>query len=50
MEQIAETLGQTILLAGHYGSGKTNIAMNLAVLLRRAGRRVTVIDLDIRCV
>ncbi len=47
MEQIAETLGQTILLAGHYGSGKTNIAMNLAVLLRRAGRRVTVIDLDI---
>ncbi len=38
MDQIAETLGQTILLAGHYGSGKTNIAMNLAVLLRRGGQ------------
>ncbi len=47
MGNLAETLGQTILLAGHYGSGKTNIALNLAVLLRRAGRDVTVIDLDI---
>lgn len=47
MGNLAETLGRTILLAGHYGSGKTNIALNLAVFLRRAGRNVTVIDLDI---
>lgn len=47
MRNLSEALGHTILLAGHYGSGKTNIAMNLAVLLRLAGRRVTVIDLDI---
>ena len=47
MGNLAETIGQTILLAGHYGSGKTNIALNLAVSLRQAGRTVTVIDLDI---
>lgn len=47
MRNLTEAFGQTILLAGHYGSGKTNIAMNLAILLRLAGRRVTVIDLDI---
>ena len=35
------------LFAGHYGSGKTNIALNYARLLRRAGESVTVADLDI---
>ena len=35
------------LFAGHYGSGKTNIALNYARLLRRAGDDVTVADLDI---
>ena len=35
------------LFAGHYGSGKTNIAVNYALLLAREGRRTAVADLDI---
>lgn len=35
------------LLAGHYGSGKTNIAVNWAKYLRDEGKRVSVADLDI---
>ena len=35
------------LFAGHYGSGKTNLALNYALWLRRLGLRVTVADLDI---
>lgn len=36
-----------ILLCGHYGSGKTNVAVNLALELRRRYDRVAVADLDI---
>lgn len=35
------------LFAGHYGSGKTNIAVNYAFWLRKMGKNVTVADLDI---
>ena len=35
------------LLAGHYGSGKTNIAVNWAKHLREDGEKVCVADLDI---
>ncbi len=35
------------LFAGHYGSGKTNIALNYALWLRRQGLKVTAADLDI---
>lgn len=35
------------IITGHYGSGKTNLAVNLALDARKQGRRVTVIDLDI---
>jgi len=35
------------LFAGHYGSGKTNIALNYARHLHRAGHAVTIADLDI---
>ena len=35
------------LFAGHYGSGKTNIAVNYALLLAREGHRVCIGDLDI---
>ncbi len=35
------------LFAGHYGSGKTNIAVNYAFALKNAGRDVLIADLDI---
>ena len=35
------------LFAGHYGSGKTNIAVNYAMLLAREGKKVVIADLDI---
>ena len=35
------------LFAGHYGSGKTNIAVNYALHLARKGEKVCIADLDI---
>ena len=35
------------LFAGHYGSGKTNIAVNYALTLKREGKPVVIADLDI---
>ena len=35
------------LFAGHYGSGKTNIAVNYALQLAREGKAVCIADLDI---
>ncbi|MEG1687623.1 MAG: hypothetical protein RR022_01340 [Angelakisella sp.] len=36
-----------IILCGHYGSGKTNLSVNLALLQAQQGRQVSVCDLDI---
>ncbi len=35
------------LFAGHYGSGKTNIAVNYALHLAKEGKKVCIADLDI---
>lgn len=35
------------LLCGHYGSGKTNVAVNMALSLRKQRERVAIADLDI---
>ena len=35
------------LFAGHYGSGKTNIAVNYAIALAKEGKQVVIGDLDI---
>jgi hypothetical protein len=35
------------LFAGHYGSGKTNIAVNYAIKLAKEGKAVCIADLDI---
>lgn len=36
-----------IVIVGHYGSGKTEVAQSLAVSLRRSGEPVTIVDLDL---
>ncbi len=35
------------ILAGHYGSGKTNVAVNLALKIKQDGYNVKIADLDI---
>ena len=35
------------LFAGHYGSGKTNIAVNYALHLKESGKEVIIAYLDI---
>ena len=35
------------VFAGHYGSGKTNVAVNYALMLREKGMEVSITDLDI---
>ena len=38
---------QIVVITGNYGSGKTEVAVNWALWLNRAGLRVTIADLDI---
>lgn len=42
-----ECLSPCTVICGHYGSGKTNLTVNLALMAARAGEAVTVIDMDI---
>jgi len=42
-----ETLKPLTVVTGHYGVGKTNVVINLALDLKKAGHAVTVVDLDI---
>lgn len=35
------------IICGHYGTGKTNFSVNLAVDAANAGKKVTLIDLDV---
>jgi len=35
------------VFAGHYGSGKTNVAVNFALKLKELGKKVVIYDLDI---
>ena len=35
------------IVCGHYGSGKTNLAVNLALALAKAGEKTVLVDLDI---
>lgn len=36
-----------IVITGHYGCGKTNVAVNIALKLAKEEKKVTVVDLDI---
>ena len=38
---------QINIITGHYGSGKTNLAVNMALDHAKKGERVTIVDLDI---
>ncbi len=40
-------LTKTIIVTGHYGSGKTNLAVNLALDLKKQGKKVVLVDMDI---
>lgn len=35
------------IFSGHFGSGKTEVALNFAVKQRKKGRKVTIVDFDI---
>lgn len=38
---------QNIVVTGHYGSGKTNLSLNLAMAFRERGEEVALADLDV---
>ena len=46
-EWLIENLRPLTIVVGHYGSGKTNFTMNVALDAAKSGRFVTVIDMDI---
>ena len=43
----ASSIGRFTIVTGHYGSGKTNLAINLALDLARVHDEVMLVDLDI---
>ncbi len=43
----SRSLKRVSVFAGHYGSGKTNIAVNYALMLKKQGIDVSITDLDI---
>ena len=47
MQKILTKLKNLTVVTGHFGSGKTNFAVNLARFAAKEGRKVTIIDLDI---
>ena len=36
-----------LIFTGHFGSGKTELAINHALALAKAGQKTTIVDLDI---
>lgn len=42
-----DALNKTVIVTGHYGSGKTNFSLNLAMDLRASGKEVSIADLDV---
>jgi len=46
-DDIVRPNDRLVMIVGNYGSGKTEVAVNLSLQLARAGRRVHIADLDI---
>ena len=46
-EALMGALRPITVIVGHYGTGKTNLAVNLALDLARAGKGTTLIDIDV---
>lgn len=46
-QALQSALAPITIVAGHYGAGKTNFSVNLAIDAATAGRRVTLVDLDV---
>ena len=46
-EQLIAALRPVTIIVGHYGTGKTNLAVNLAIDLAQSGKHPVHIDLDI---
>lgn len=44
---MVEKLKRITIITGHYGSGKTNLAVNLALEMRKKYDKVALVDLDI---
>lgn len=42
-----DSLSRTVAVTGHYGSGKTNLSINIALALKSQGRGVVLADLDV---
>lgn len=42
-----QDLKRISIITGHYGSGKTNIAVNMALQAKKDGKKVMIVDLDI---
>ena len=45
--QILSKLKNFVIVTGHYGCGKTNLSVNLAIDAARAGEKVTIVDMDL---
>ena len=45
-QNILNSMQKLCIITGHYGSGKTTIAANLAVALAQNGEKVTIADMD----
>ena len=46
METLIEPKRVTVI-TGHFGSGKTEFAINYAIKLKNMGKKVTIVDFDI---
>lgn len=47
IDRIIRPTDRVVAIVGNYGSGKTEVAVNLAIQLAASGRRVQIADLDI---